>query len=172
MAIHEVHFKCHNIELSPSPNFFWWLLYLPMRLGLIWWLIFCLNCVLQKVWEDGLKFHRSIWIRFGSSLFFSFFLQRNQCWSKKKVVSLCCSSSFFIAMLLSSGELKEVVFPCCSSFQSSISNIKKIVNVPMKKRELHVDLYFIAMLLSSGELKKVVFPCCSSFQSSIVILRK
>ena len=119
MAIHEVHFKCHNIELSPSPIFFWLLLYLPMRLGLIWWLIFCLNCVLQKVWENALKFHRSIWIRFGSSLFFFVFLQRNQCWSKKKVVSLCCSSSFFIAMLLSSGELKKVVFPCCSSFQSS-----------------------------------------------------
>jgi len=75
-------------------------------------------------------------------------------------------------MLLSSGELKEVVFPCCSSFQSSISNIKKIVNVPMKKRELHVDLYFIAMLLSSGELKKFVFPCCSSFQSSISNIKK
>jgi len=75
-------------------------------------------------------------------------------------------------MLLSSGELKEVVFPCCSSFQSSISNIKKIVNVPMKKRELHVDLYFIAMLLSSGELKKVVFLVAQAFKVALVILRK
>ena len=96
MAIHEVHFKCHNIELSPSPIFFWLLLYLPMRLGLIWWLIFCLNCVLQKVWENALKFHRSIWIRLGSSLFFFVFCNVTSVEVKKKLFPFFAQALFLL----------------------------------------------------------------------------